>query len=80
MDGVREGSGRAYDFFASYLAAPVVLVFWAAGYLWKRQGYLKTSSIDVDSGRREVDWERVNAERAKMAAIPAWRRWIRAII
>ncbi|KIV96965.1 hypothetical protein PV10_00775 [Exophiala mesophila] len=47
----------AAGFFKSYLAAFVVAFFWGCGYLWKRTGWLKTSQIDVDSGRREIDWE-----------------------
>ncbi|CAL3970571.1 unnamed protein product, partial [Diplocarpon coronariae] len=62
------------DFFMSYLALPVVLLFWAVGYLWKRQGWLRTSQIDVDTGRREHNWEVIHAHRAKMAALPRWRR------
>ncbi|KAL4928839.1 amino acid permease/ SLC12A domain-containing protein [Aspergillus undulatus] len=64
----------AKGFFKSYLALPVVLFFWACGYLWKREGWLRTSQIDIDSGRREIDWEFIHAERARVAAMPAWRR------
>lgn len=62
------------SFFASYLALPVVLFFWAIGYLWKREGWLKLSQMDVDSGRRELNWEEINAHRAELAAMPAWKR------
>jgi yeast amino acid transporter len=58
------------------LTVPVVLAFWAVGYLWKRQGGLKLNQIDVDTGRRAVDWEYVHARRAKVASWPAWRRVI----
>ncbi|KAL2814258.1 amino acid permease/ SLC12A domain-containing protein [Aspergillus granulosus] len=68
------GLNDAEGFFKSYLALPVVLFFWACGYLWKRQGWLRTSQIDVDSGRRELDWDYINAERARVAAMPKWRR------
>lgn len=61
-------------FFESYLAAPVVLFFYAVGYLWKRQGWLKLSEMDVDTGRREVDWEEIRGHRAELAAMPAWKR------
>lgn len=44
------------------------------GYLWKREGYLKIDQIDVDTGRRELDWDEINAYRAKVAAYPAWKR------
>jgi amino acid transporter len=58
----------------------VVLFFWICGYLWKRQGWLRTSQIDIDSGRREVDWDSINAERARVAAMPAWKRLLNIII
>lgn len=62
----------AYEFFLAYLALPVVLLFWVCGYLWKRQGWLKLSQIDVDSGRREIDWDEIRAEElaAKHAKAP----------
>jgi amino acid transporter len=68
------GVNDAYGFFLSYLAAPVVLAFWAGGYLWKRQGWLKTSQIDVDTGRRPVDWDAIKQYKAELAAKPFWRR------
>ncbi|PBP27594.1 amino-acid permease inda1 [Diplocarpon rosae] len=73
------GIGTAQDFFMSYLALPVVLLFWAIGYLWKRQGWLRTSQIDVDTGRREHNWEVIRAHRAKIAALPRWRRIVDAV-
>lgn len=57
----------AESFFQAYLAAPVVLVFWAGGYIWKRKGWLRTAQMDVDTGRRFVDpaWEEeLRAEKA----------------
>ncbi|KAH6661531.1 amino-acid permease inda1 [Plectosphaerella plurivora] len=56
------------------LAIPVVLVFWIAGYFWKKDGWLKIDQIDLDVGLREHDWDEINAYRAKVAAWPAWRR------
>jgi amino acid transporter len=69
---VRPMSARA--FFESYLALFVVAFFYLCGWLWKREGFLKLSDIDVDSGRRELDWESLNAYRAQRAGWPAWRR------
>jgi amino acid transporter len=66
--------GTAEDFFMSYLALPCVMLFWVVGYFWKRTGWLRTHQMDVDTGRRELDWEEINAYRAKVAAWPAWRR------
>lgn len=71
--------GTAETFFKQYLAAPVVLFFWACGYLWKREGWLRTSQIDVDIGRRELDWDLINAERAEEATWPTWKRWFHKI-
>lgn len=59
------GTNDAAGFFQSYLALPVVLFFWACGYLWKREGWLKLSQIDVDAGRREIDWEAHHAEMSR---------------
>ncbi|KAI2611453.1 amino-acid permease inda1 [Hypoxylon fragiforme] len=68
------GFNTVEDFFKSYLTVPVVLVFWAIGYFWKRTGWLRTHQIDVDTGRREVDWDEINQFRAELAALPAYRR------
>ena len=62
-DEVLTSRDRAESFFRSYLALPVVLSFWIAGYLWKRTGWLRTEQIDVDTGRREQNWELIHAER-----------------
>ncbi|OAX81046.1 hypothetical protein ACJ72_04611 [Emergomyces africanus] len=61
-------------FFKSYLAAPIVIFFWICGYLWKGKGWLKISQIDVDSGRREIDWEEHNRKKDKIRNSPLWRR------
>jgi len=71
--------GTAEGFFKSYLAAPVVLFFWACGYAWKRQGWIRTSEIDIDTGRRPVNWDVINAHKEKIAAFPAWKRLYYAI-
>ncbi|KAK2048338.1 amino acid permease [Colletotrichum somersetense] len=73
------GFATAEDFFKAYLAAPVVLFFWLCGYLWKRKGFLKLSQIDLDTGRREVDWDEIHAYRAKVATWPKWRQILNTI-
>jgi len=75
-----DGMGTVEGFFISYLAFPVVLAFWAIGYLWKREGWLSIDKIDVDTGRREHNWEEINAYRAKVATWPAWRRFLNKIM
>lgn len=66
-------------FFMNWLAVPVIIFFWIIGFFWKRTGWLKLSQIDVDTGRREHDWDEINAYKAKVAAWPAWRRILHAI-
>jgi yeast amino acid transporter len=73
----QSGTGDAEVFFKACLALPVVLFFWACGYLWKRQGFLKIEQIDIDTGRREHDWEVINAYRAEYKTWPLWKRILR---
>jgi len=74
------GMGTVEGFFMSYLALPVVLFFWAIGYIWKREGWISIDKIDVDTGRREHNWEEINKFRAEMATWPAWRRFLHKIM
>ncbi|KAL2160147.1 hypothetical protein VTH06DRAFT_1802 [Thermothelomyces fergusii] len=69
------GVTDAEGFFQSYLALPVVIAFWIAGFLWKRTGWLSLDQIDLDTGRRELDWDYINADRAKLASMPTLKRW-----
>lgn len=71
---VKGGFNDAEGFFKSYLAMPVVIVFWIGGFLWKRTGWLRTDQIDLDTGRRELDWDAIHADRARLAAMPVWKR------
>ncbi|KAH0529190.1 hypothetical protein TsFJ059_003963 [Trichoderma semiorbis] len=64
----------AEGFFQSYLAFPIVVAFWVAGYIWKRTGWLKVSQIDVDTGRRELNWDEIRAYKEWVASQPAWKR------
>jgi amino acid transporter len=47
------------------LALPVVLLFWICGYFWKQEGWLRTAQMDVDAGRRPIDWEAHHREQEK---------------
>ncbi len=64
----------AYAFFNSYLALFVVLLFYAIGYAWKREGWKKVSQIDVDSGRRQLNFEEYEKLKARKAGWPMWKR------
>jgi amino acid transporter len=72
-------SGNASDFFKAYLTVPVVIAFWLFGYFWKHTGWLTVDRIDVDTGRREHDWDEIRRYREQKAAWPAWRRILRAL-
>ncbi|KAF4591535.1 Amino-acid permease inda1 [Ophiocordyceps camponoti-floridani] len=76
----KSGLNTAEGFFKSYLAVPVVIVFWIGGYLWKRTGWLRTHQIDVDTGRRELDWDEIRAYRERVATWPAWRRLLHTVM
>jgi amino acid transporter len=78
VDPIGGGTPRARveSFFKSYLALPIVLVFWGAGYFWKRTGWLSLSQIDVDTGRRQHDWVVIQAEREALAQKGAFKRMV----
>ncbi|OAA58470.1 Amino-acid permease inda1 [Niveomyces insectorum RCEF 264] len=68
------GYNDASGFFQEYLAFPLVIAFWIGGYIWKRRGWLRTSEIDVDTGRRELPWDEIHAYRHRLAQMSAPRR------
>ncbi|KAG5797562.1 hypothetical protein H9Q69_003422 [Fusarium xylarioides] len=68
------GMGTVEDFFMQYLGLPIVLAFWAGGYLWKRTSWISIEKVDIDTGRREHDWEAINAWRTELATFPWWKR------
>ncbi|CAO1612739.1 unnamed protein product [Sympodiomycopsis kandeliae] len=58
----------AEGFFKSYLAFFVFLFFGVCGYFWKgRPRFLRLEDIDLDTGRREIDWEAHRAEEVRRA-------------
>lgn len=78
--GYSEVEDRAEAFFISYLAAPVVIAFWIAGYLWKRQLPRRAHEIDIDTGRKTwLTVEEMRAYRAERAKAPFYVRIFRAL-
>ncbi|KIW16092.1 hypothetical protein PV08_06143 [Exophiala spinifera] len=69
----------AEGFFRSAATLPVILFFWIVAYLMKPQGLVKLEDIDLDLGTRKHDWDAINAQRAKMASWPWWRRILNVI-
>ncbi|ODV92133.1 hypothetical protein CANCADRAFT_725 [Tortispora caseinolytica NRRL Y-17796] len=57
--------GEAPDaevFFQSYLAAPVVIFYYLCYKLWYRTKFIKPSTADLTSGRRELDLDALQEE------------------
>ncbi|KAK0194826.1 amino acid permease/ SLC12A domain-containing protein [Armillaria mellea] len=72
------GAAAGQAFFQAYLAAPVLLLFYIIGYLWKRQLPKRASEIDLDSGRKSwLTVEEMRAYRAERRNAPThiklWR-------
>jgi amino acid transporter len=67
-------------FFESYLAFPVVILFFVGYKLWYKEWKVgvNLSDINIDEGRREIDLdafrEEMDAERAEKASWPLWKR------
>lgn len=74
-------TGGVEAFFESYLAVPVVLLFFVGYKIWTKETSVgvKLSELDIDAGRREVDFvalrQELDDERAEKATWPAWKRW-----
>ncbi|KAG5637064.1 hypothetical protein H0H81_005945 [Sphagnurus paluster] len=70
-DANRSGTKIAEDFFSSFLAAPVLILFWCIGYAWKRTLPKRISEIDLDTGRKSwLTVEEMREWRAERARAP----------
>lgn len=69
------GLQQAKHFFLSYLAAPVILCFFFGWKFIKKSKIVRTATIDLRSGRREMDLEPIlRKEREEMLEWPRWKR------
>lgn len=74
------GKPDAQAFFESYLAAPIVILFFVGYKIYYKQWSLgvKLRDINIDEGRRELDLDafraELDAERAEKATWPWWKR------
>lgn len=74
------GKPDAQAFFESYLAAPIVLLFFVGYKLWYKQWSFGVNlrDINVDEGRRELDLvafrAELDADRAEEAKWPMWKK------
>ncbi|PBK66045.1 amino-acid permease inda1 [Armillaria solidipes] len=74
------GKAAAEAFFEVYLAAPVMILFYAIGFAWKRKLPKRASEIDLDSGRKSwLTVEEMRAYRAERAKAPLSVKIYRAL-
>lgn len=71
-----DAAGQAKSFFLAYLAAPIVIFFYAAHKLWfKTSWYVKTKEMDLDTGRRNLNTKELIAEaQAERDSWPKWKK------
>jgi amino acid transporter len=62
-------------FFQSYLAAPVVIVFYLFWKFYKKTPFVHTRDIDVDTGRRDLDYDLIRQEMAEERAYANAKGW-----
>ena len=65
---------------AAYLAVPVMILFYAIGYAWKRTLPQRAHEIDLDSGRKSwLTAEEMNEWRAERRRAPWYVRIYRIL-
>ncbi|KAJ2917582.1 hypothetical protein MD484_g2837, partial [Candolleomyces efflorescens] len=70
----------AESFFATYLAVPVMILFYVIGYAWKRTLPQRAHEIDLDSGRKSwLTAEEMNEWRAERRRAPWYVRIYRIL-
>ena len=73
-------SEQVQSFFEAYLAAPIVILFYVVFKFWKKTKIVKTSEIDITSGRREMNLAEILAEeRAVQATWPKWKKFYKKV-
>ncbi|KAF5209663.1 glyceraldehyde-3-phosphate dehydrogenase 1 [Clavispora lusitaniae] len=71
------GSPNAEDFFMTYLGAVILIVFYVAHKVWKRNWILQipAKDLDIDTGRREPDLELLREQIRQEKAILRSKPW-----
>lgn len=65
----------ASGFFQSYLAAPVIVLYYLGYKLWTRCRYVRLRDIDLDTGRRDLNVKMLVAmEREEKRNWPRWKK------
>jgi amino acid transporter len=69
------GTPNAEDFFATYLAVPVVLGCYIPYKIYYKTPFVRAKDMDLVTGRRELNLDVILAEvRAEEAAWPRWKK------
>ncbi|CDZ96589.1 amino-acid permease inda1 [Phaffia rhodozyma] len=81
VGGMADDPGTvAEDFFSVYLAAPIMILFYAIGFIWKRKLPYRARDIDLDTGRKSwLTVEEMRAYRAERAKAPFMTRMYRQL-
>lgn len=73
--GELSGTDRLVNWLQVYLAAPIVICFYVPYKIWKRTPFITLDTMDLKTGRRDLDLGHLLAEeRAERAAWPAWKK------
>lgn len=74
--GDQSPDDRAQTFFLAFLAFPVVMIFYIPFKIWYRTPFMRTSDMDLQTGRRELDTAAlIEADRIERAQMPKWKRF-----
>jgi amino acid transporter len=66
---------RVQNLFLAYLAFPVVVAFYIPYKLYYKTPFMKTSDMDLQTGRRELDTAAmIEADRVERMQMPRWKR------
>lgn len=78
LDDHNTPAARAKSWFSVYMAAPIVLLFYFPYKFWFRTKIIGTGTMDLTTGRRDLDISHLIAEeRAEWASWPLWKKVIR---
>ncbi|QKX62461.1 uncharacterized protein TRUGW13939_09622 [Talaromyces rugulosus] len=73
--GSKSPSEIAYNFFSLYLAAPISIACYIPYKIYYRTPFMAASSMDLATGRRDIDVQHlVDEERAEQAQWPWWKK------
>ena len=68
------------NFFQSYMAAPIVLLFYIPYKIWYKTPFMKAENMDIKTGMRELNLHQLlKEERREQADWPRWKRWYKLL-